>query len=107
MQSRTGGRVCHEGELKDLRKNICCILFKLYPTPRISFSVRPQRFLPDLTHTIVLCAEVDKDADEKTDMEVDKVADVVADMVLDMEDDKVADELENMGVDIEVEKVSD
>ena len=42
-----------------------------------------------------------------TDMEVDKVADVVADMVLDMEDDKVADELENMGVDIEVEKVSD
>ena len=53
----------------------------------------------------VLVMEVDKVADEVTNMDVDKVTNMMAKItVMDMEVDKVADEVADMEVDMEVDR---
>ena len=49
-----------------------------YPTPRIALLVRPSRFVPYLTRTIVWCVSV------SNGMEVYKVTEEVADEVADV-----------------------
>ena len=68
-----------------------------FPTPRIPLSlrpsVRPSRFVPHLTHTIVWCESVSNgmEVDKVTDEVADEVANMVAGMVVDNVPDEVAD----------------